>query len=571
MLSKALGFDVVEWKNPSSVESSTKGHASVGSQFDEFLGRGDNFGGLELDEADGAPEDREHHDTSPPQQRILLIEEFPTILSRNSSGVAAFRLSLQRYLAATAPGLNGRSGETVNPPVVIIISETLLSSASSVLDNFTAHRLLGPDIYNHPNTTIIDFNAIAPTFMQKALNLVMEKDARHSKRVQIPGPGFLERISELGDIRSAISSLEFLCLKGDNFGAWGGTLNNKGKRPSRKSVELTPMEIESLKMVTQREASLGIFHAVGKIVYNKREDASLTAEGTKLPSPPDHMRHHDRRKVSQVGVNELIDETGTDIQTFISALHENYVPSCEGLSFTDCFNGCIEALSDSDMLCMGRRGSQRHSGKVGFGNFNAGVDMLRQEEISYQVATRGLLFALPYPVKRKPGSTNGPSRGNVYKMNFPTSLRLWTASEEIEGLRDLWMKRLLSPFSTPAFRPKDRRPWGNHQVGYEVNQNEPSDAQTKTVTIMSRTDALLYQFPYMAQISQSDVELEELRKISGFGFTGSTNATSLAVHQMSHFKHYAKVDNSTFGPRLPPSLEDEEEKLILSDDDIVDD
>lgn len=506
-------------------------------------------------------------------------------MNRNSSGLAAFRLSLQRYLAATAPpSLNGRPGEMVNPPVVIIISETLLSSASSVLDNLTAHRLLGPDIYNHPNTTIIDFNAIAPTFMQKALNLVMEKNARHSKRVQIPGPGFLERISELGDIRSAISSLEFLCLKGDNFGAWGGTLNKKGKGSSRNSVELTPMEKESLKMVTQREASLGIFHAVGKIVYNKREDASLTAEGTRLPSPPEHLRHHDRRKVSQVSVNDLIDETGTDTQTFISALHENYVPSCEGLSFIDCLNGCIEALSDSDILCMDRRGSQRHSGKAGFGNFNAGVDMLRQEEISYQVATRGLLFALPYPVKRKLKSTNGPGRGNndAYKMNFPTSLRLWTASEEIEGLTDLWMKRLLSPFSTPAFHPGGRRPWGSHQVGYEVNQNEPSDAQTKTVTMMSRTDALLYQFPYMARISQNDVESGELRKISGFGSTDSPSAffhdsnysrsASLAVQQKtSHVKHHGNNDNSTFGPRLPPSLEDQEEKLILSDDDIVDD
>ena len=35
------------------------------------------------------------------------------------------------------------------------------------------------------------------------------------------------------------------------------------------------MEEESLEMVTRREASLGIFHAVGKVVYNKRDEVHL--------------------------------------------------------------------------------------------------------------------------------------------------------------------------------------------------------------------------------------------------------------------------------------------------------
>jgi hypothetical protein len=35
----------------------------------------------------------------------------------------------------------------------------------------TVHRLLGPTIYNHPGTTILDFNSIAPTFMHKGLEV----------------------------------------------------------------------------------------------------------------------------------------------------------------------------------------------------------------------------------------------------------------------------------------------------------------------------------------------------------------------------------------------------------------
>lgn len=574
-MSNALGFDILEWKNPSTFDFS-KGSASIGAQFDEFLGRGDNFGGLDLD-GDYDPA-KESHDSSS-QRRILLIEEFPTVLGRNSSGLAAFRFSLQRYLAATALSSSGNSGEMTNPPIVLIISETLLGSASSVSDNLTAHRLLGADIYNNANTTIVDFNSIAPTFMQKALRLVLEKDARQFKRTQVPGPAFLERISELGDVRSAISSLEFLCLKDDKVGAgiWGGSQNKRTKGSSRNDV-LTPMEQESLKMVTQREASLGIFHAVGKIVYNKREGWTLTTDGHKPPSPPDYLRQHDRPKVSQVCVDELINETGTDIQTFISSLHENYVPSCGGQSFTDCLNDCIDALSDSDMLCMDRKSSQRNGTRAGLGvnYFSAGVDMLRQEEISYQVATRGLLFALPHPVKRKLRSNDFGN--DAYKMSFPTSLQLWAASEEIEGLTGLWMKRLLNPFDMPVSHPGGARGWGSKQAGYDTSGSDTT--QAKTVTMISRDDALLYQLPFMARISQGEVESRELGKITGFsriGFQdGSLNGTPLEsgvngqdVSLSFRRKPHVKQDN-TFGPKLPPSIDDQE-KLVLSDDDILDD
>lgn len=584
LLSDTLGFDVLEWKNPPASEFNTKGYTSIGAQFEEFLGRGDKFSGLELDGADKTSDAGGNHDSASSQRRIILIEEFPTILSRNSSGLAAFRLSLQRYLAATAP--SGSSNPAIpegalNPPIVLIISETLLGSASSVLDNLTAHRLLGPDIYNHPNTTFIDFNNIAPTYMQNALRLVLEKEARHSRRVQVPGPAFLERISEIGDIRSAISSLEFVCLKGDKAGAWGGSINKKTRKSSRNGVGLTQMEKESLKMMTQREASLGIFHAVGKIVYNKRDEVSSTTGSFRPPSPPDHLRHHDRPKVSQVWVDELMDETGTDIQTFISALHENYVPSCECLLSTDCLDECIGALSDSDMLCADQRGAQRHGARVGgVGNFSAGVDMLRQDEISYQVATRGLLFALPHPVKRKLGSGRG---NDAYKMSYPKSLRLWSASEEIEGLMDLWMKRLLNPFSTAVSQLGGIQGWKNRSTVRDTNQYNDSET-LRTVTMMPRNDALLWHLPYMAKISQNELETEELHKITDFhiGAHGDLSHNSdnhvsdpllgpnrLLQRRLRHTKFQG--NNSAFGPQLPQPLEDQEEKLVLSDDDIMDD
>jgi cell cycle checkpoint protein len=393
--------------------------------------------------------------------------------------------------------------------------------------------------------------------MHKALRSILDREALNSRRVQIPGPGVIDSISEIGDIRSAISSLEFLCLKVDT-GRWGGSVAKTKK--ARGEVALTAMEKESLKMITQREASLGMFHAVGKIVYNKRMDPSLIEGDVEiLPPPPNYLRHYARPKASQVLVNNLIDETGTDISTFISALHENYIPSCDGDNFTDYFNDCIDALSDSDILSADRRPGQgaRSGTGTGITSLGSGVDVLRQEEMRFQVAARGLLFALPYPVKRRVGSGTGRNRaGDAYKMFYPASLRLWRESEEIDGLIDSWMNRLLDPFGQHLSQNSDLTgvsSWKNLQVGRVSTGNEDSSG---VVTMMPRNDLLLHQLPYMATIRHQDPDYWQLDKIT-------------SIRSSENLRN----DDMEESPMKPPRsnvLEQPEEKLILSDDDIVD-
>ena len=53
------------------------------------------------------------------------------------------------------------------------------------------------------------------------LELVIQKEARVSGRRRIPGPQVLKRLGEMGDIRNAVASLEFLCVKGDDEADWG--------------------------------------------------------------------------------------------------------------------------------------------------------------------------------------------------------------------------------------------------------------------------------------------------------------------------------------------------------------
>lgn len=446
-LAKDMDFDISEWKNPTDTGFTSEGYVSMSAQFEEFLGRSGKYACLNLVSPSSVDSlvspQRERR-----KRKIILLEEFPSTLTSTSTALGSFRSSILNYLAAnksTTETLSSRADMAPDnvTPLVMVITETVQSTASN--DSLTAHRLLGPDILHHPSLSVIEFNPIAPTYLSKALDLVIQKEARQSGRRRIPGPSVLKMLSEVGDVRSAIASLEFLCLRGDTGDDWGGTVAARNKRGANKPSVLTRMETESLEALTQRETSLGIFHSAGKVVYNKRDPVNILV-GESIAQPPDHLSQHARPDVPQVSVDKLINETGTDPRTFIAALHENYVLSCEGAAFTDSFNDCIDALSDSDLLCsdwVGTSGSTGLRGNMGRSNHQgAALDTLRQDEICFHLAVRGLLFALPSPVTRRAptssASINGAKGASVYKMYYPASLRLSRQMEEVESLIDHW-------------------------------------------------------------------------------------------------------------------------------------
>ena len=552
LLAKDMKCELLEWRNPTGSLGAAQGFQSASAQFDEFMGRGGKFGQLDLDDDDENPSPpgnangKVHDDT----RKIIVIEEFPNTFARSSTALTSFRNTILEFLATNTPSLSGfghQASQDSITPIVMIISETLLTTTSASADSFTVHRLLGPEIIRHPGTGIIEFNPVAPTILATALELIVQKEARKSGRKRTPGPLVLKRLGEIGDIRSAISSLEFLCLKGDSDTDWGSRVTfTKPKRGGKTSVALTKSESESLELVSQREATLGIFHAVGKIVYNKREDTPMdpgTPEG-KAEKLPDFLASCSRPKRSEVNVDSLIDETGTDTNTFISALHENYALSCDPTgasdpnSAVDYINGCIEYLSDSDLLCPSWDifFGGRVSGASGFSSRDSASHTLRQDEITFQVATRGLLFSLPCPVKRVK-TAHGRAGGDAYRLFYPTSLKLWRDKEELEGLVDHLSTTLLKGDTTTghnvtegasafAFRrPKptssssngnEGRDWISKRAqatkqkksGQGQDQNE-SETETETAPPLlslgsaSRREMLLERLPYMALMARA--------------------------------------------------------------------
>ncbi|PSK55665.1 hypothetical protein B9Z65_4543 [Elsinoe australis] len=459
LLAQAMNLHIKEWRNPVNVDIGSESFISTSAQFEDFILRSSKFSGLDLtSDPTTSNSSTKPASPSPPGRHILLIEEFPITLTRSSPILLSFRATLQTHLSAPS------KPPFPIAPVILILSETLLSSSTSSSDALTPHRLLGPSLLSHHLTSVLEFNPIAPTLLTKALSLTATKESRVSGRRRTPGPAVLAKLAEMGDIRSAVSALEFLCLRGDQEGGWGAKVSFgkvKGRGAGLGSEQgMTEREREALRVVGGREGALGLWHAVGKVVYNKRVDAAargrdgggdangvvngagkgdqggmagLINVGTEgIAAPPEHLKHLHKSKVPENEPDGLLLELGTDIPTFVAAVHENIIPSCanaDSEKTMESIDECLAVMSDADALSV-----DRFAGSGGGYGSGTAAEGLRQEEIVFHTAVRGSQFWLPYPVKRE-NSQAEKRRGNI--MNWPQSLRLWRGREEMDDLVEL--------------------------------------------------------------------------------------------------------------------------------------
>lgn len=595
LLAKEMAIEIIEWKSPVGTDTSSSAFTSYSSQFEDFVFRSGKFAGLDLVRSDGTAQKAEPVKQGHGKQ-IMLVEEFPNTFARNSPALQTFRNTILQYLAAPSSS---------NPtPMVMVVSEALLSTTTASADSFTAHRLLGSAILNHPQTAPIEFNNIAPTYLIKALDAIVIKESRKTGRRFAPGPAVLKHLAETGDIRSAVSSLEFLCLAGDNSDAWSTKVAFTKLKSRAAEPSLTRKEQEALKLISNRESSLGIFHAVGRVVYNKRINPP-----NPIPQPPTYFPQHRKPKVPEHDPNDLIDEVGTDTSTFIGALQENYALSCGSSSSEDAMdslNGCIDALSDFDMLSCDR---------FGFGtrtSSGSAQDNLRQDDISFQTAVRGILFWLPSPVNRLAGLGKSAKRGDEFKMFFPSSSKLWKEKEEFEGTLESVISTMhtLAVGQTSDSAAADREgvaAWKCQQTSAIPSENNSDDIGATTplsnsiLSSTARTETLLERLPYAAQIlpRQKDIPqhlvsgMNSLTRISTLTSTSTalddaaldvgeddaldmqqsewTDRPDIEASVARNGKSQRKPKAETVGGGLQIPVEHAVEKLVLSDDDIEDD
>ncbi|XP_030367354.1 cell cycle checkpoint protein RAD17 isoform X3 [Strigops habroptila] len=286
ILAKDLGVQVQEWINPISLDFTKEdlrnmfGHDSnfhtfpsqaQAAVFQDFLLRANKYNKLQM-----------LGESSENDKKLILIEDLPNQFYREPSSLHEI---LRRFVRMS------------RCPLIFIIS-----------DNFSGdskQRLLFPvDILEELCISTISFKPVAPTNMMKVLNRIAATEASLNREKSFA----LDRTSlELlcrgcsGDIRSAINSLQFSSMKDYSLEKefW-----SKKKRSSTVKCEAAAAaaavvgkkskgdtsEDQEIQAIGGKDASIFLFHALGKIIYCKREPVSES----EFPQLPAHLSEYRR-------------------------------------------------------------------------------------------------------------------------------------------------------------------------------------------------------------------------------------------------------------------------------------
>lgn len=294
VLATELGYELIEWQNPMSVDRTDRDAESLAHQFDRFLSVSDKYSVLDF----GVQAEK----------KIVVVEDIPNTFSSDNSAARAFQSSVSQYLASSRHKY----------PLIIIVTETE-PRGDDWRDGMNVRTLFNRDILDSSKCHQITFNEVAPTFVTKALTRIIDALPR-SEAVNI-STAVLEELASCcnGDIRSAINSLSFIAHK---FSTNGRAPLPRRRKKRGEVLSLTSAETSTLNIITNREAALGYFHAIGKVLYNK---------GAERP---------------ENDAQALLDETSTDERTFIAGLHWNFTHS---VSTLDQVVAVLESMSRYDV------------------------------------------------------------------------------------------------------------------------------------------------------------------------------------------------------------------------------
>ncbi|KAF8426243.1 Rad17 cell cycle checkpoint protein-domain-containing protein [Tirmania nivea] len=530
VLAKEGGWDVVEWGNPTGGVSSggmigdddrwKPGGEGFASAFEDWLFRGGAWGCLDLVSSSGVstnqPSSSSSQNSYPTRRKLLLLEDLPNL--SHPGTLLSFRTAIRLYLSLPSPQLNFNLPPI--PPLILIVSEVCEGTGSSTNMGMSVYRMLGPQILSHSLLSEIQFRKVARTLLVKCLEDVIRKEGYGG----IFEKEVLEALAEQGDLRGAIGGLEMLALgreKQTILGKAGGIAKGvKRKKTATSATQKAGKEI--LTLLHPRLSTLGIFHSIGKVVYNKRYgDDPSDPYFPPPPTPPPELRstHRYHSRAMKLDPNTILDESGVEAEMFVYGVQENYLGSfsnggkktLEEVLEDVCF--CAEALSEADLLLGGGSVGSRISGDLGsgiarvnitwgggsWGSNGGGEGVLRQEDIATQVMVRSMALGLPSPVKRDTSVGNGYSRGGklgqngdgsgagrgAAQMYYPMGLRLWRVKEEIETVVELWEGRLRS---------------GKGLGG--VSGATAGDGEMMPVVGLTRRELVLERLPFMTKIAR---------------------------------------------------------------------
>lgn len=369
-----MEFSVLEWANPVTagpVDEDFEGVSfhylkSQGKQFQQFLYQANRYPSLMI--GCGSEEQKD--------KKVILVEEFPNAFLKEPCKFHDIMRSVHNSLIY---------------PLVFIVSETQMQSSNAV-------ALFPKDLVSLLGVHCISFNPIAHTNMLKALQRITAAEcAKSSSKMGDSGTVFRAPANEVlddliescaGDIRAAVNSLQFLCLRGSqgvrpsphhyqhtNTSMTRSHLSTKSAVDGTSGLKKAVTD-DGLAVIGGRDNSLYLFRALGKILYCKRDTTSCT------DVLPPHISGHIRAALL-VNPEEVVEQTQVSPELFILYLHQNYVNFFEDI---DELVPCTKYLCDADILERGKTLNE--------------PQMMLQSCVA-SVACRGIMHSQIHPITGK--------------------------------------------------------------------------------------------------------------------------------------------------------------------------
>ncbi|XP_042042383.1 cell cycle checkpoint protein RAD17-like isoform X2 [Salvia splendens] len=421
-----LGMEVYEWRTPTPtiwqehVHNSNSGiqYMSKLDEFESFVERIRKYGLVSSSLTRVSP-----------ASVVLLIDDLPMVNGKVSYG----RLQRCLYLLL----------QSVRLPAAILINDYGRSESAEQHSRYWEE--LQSSLQN-AGAYKVTFNPITANSIKKALTRICRLERLKVNDEYID---FIAKSSE-GDIRSAITSLQYFSLKPHPLDTLS-VLNSVTTYPEEKQTETNRLDDRVL-LPFGKDATLSLFHALGKFLHNKRET------GSTVPSDVILLKEKFSRCPIKMDDPELVlYQAHGQARLVTDFLHENVLDFVNEEAIEDAW--VVGAyLSDTDLLLAPSSKTWEAENVL--------------QSAAASVAVRGVLFGNTRPLSSRWHAIRRPVLWQVDQSLKDNKSRILSRRVDDPTSASLYSRITLATEFNPALKWLGHRVAADHQVLDEVSFDE---------------------------------------------------------------------------------------------------
>ncbi|XP_043696838.1 cell cycle checkpoint protein RAD17 isoform X2 [Telopea speciosissima] len=375
VIASHLGVSLCEWNTPTPtlwqehMHNANSGiqYVSKLDEFQSFVERIRKYPLLPLASTEGSN-----------KPAILLVDDLPLTNGR----VAYGRLSNCLHVLARSTQI----------PTVILITEY------GKADTNDPTKLYWEELKSsleNAGASKVSFNPVTVNSIKKMLSRICKEEQCSMTDEHI------DQIAKSsgGDIRHAITSLQYLCLRPNQLLSLpSSTLSTNHSNENSKELSLLD---DRCSLAFGRDETLSLFHALGKFLHNKRE----TFSGADLDIL--HLREKFARLPLKMEAPEkILDQAHGKARSIADFLHENVLDFISDQAVDDAW-AVSSYLSDADCLLASSVHQFTWSQMMKYERESIG------QEVAASVAARGVLFGNSHPSPSRWHSIRSPKLWQV--------------------------------------------------------------------------------------------------------------------------------------------------------------